>query len=116
MKKTGFEMKETEDGEIVMRGMLTVENASAIRSGILNTLRRRDSLKISIEAAQADVSFLQILCAAHRLARTEKKDFLKGDFSDDFVSSILQAGYARNRGCSPGGETNCLWILGGENE
>ncbi len=116
MKKSGFEIIEREGGEVLMRGRLTVENASAIRSGLLTVLQRRDSVRVSVGTAEVDISFLQILCAAHRMAGEREKSVAKGDYSDGFVSSIMDAGYARNRGCSPGGGTDCLWIVGGEND
>ena len=62
--------------ELVLDGPLTIEKASAIRTKLISTLSRGNEIVISIDAdVPVDLSFLQLLCAAHRSASKLGKAF-----------------------------------------
>ena len=110
-----FTVSELKDNEMVFGGMLTIDNAVAVRGVLLEGLGRRRQIKITVsEDAVVDVSFLQILCSLHRAAITAGKTVTRGGFSAAFVSVIANAGFARNSGCAAGGKNICLWTIGGK--
>jgi ABC-type transporter Mla MlaB component len=101
--------------ELTLAGSLTIENASAIRKKLITALMREDSLRVCIEAdAAVDVSFLQLLCSAHRTASKLGKSFALGQAaSGGFLAAVESAGYFRKRGCARDREETCLWTGGG---
>jgi ABC-type transporter Mla MlaB component len=103
-------------GELTLTGSLTIENASAIRKQLITALMREDALKVCIDAGSAvDVSFLQLLCSAHRTASKLGKSFTLGNAaSGNLLTAVESAGYVRKRGCARDREETCLWI-GGRN-
>jgi anti-anti-sigma regulatory factor len=102
-------------GEVVLGGSLTIENASAIRTKLIATLLREDNIVLCIEAdASVDVSFLQILCSAHRTAPKLGKSFTVRYLDPEkFLLTVENAGYTRKRGCARDRGGNCLWVGGG---
>lgn len=63
-------------GRLAMGGSLTVDNAARIQEELIRVSRESDRIALEIEEdAVADLSFLQILCSAHRTALLEKKTF-----------------------------------------
>ena len=112
-----FTVYESEDGEVTMGGMLTIENAAAVRNALLEIVRRGGRTKITVrEDAVVDLSFLQIICSMCRAAMRERKVVTRGSYSAVFLSAILSAGFARKTGCTAGEENNCLWTIGGKND
>jgi anti-anti-sigma regulatory factor len=103
------------DGELILAGSLTIENASAIRKKLVGTLMSKDAVVVSIDSdAPADISFLQILCSAHQTASTLGKSFsLSYMAAGNFVETVENSGYLRRRGCSKDRGGTCLWVRGG---
>ena len=104
-------------GKITLDGSLTIENASAIRKKLIEVLTKEDALKISVGSdAAVDVSFLQLICSAHRTASKLGKSFALGrDASGNFLAAVENAGYVREHGCAGDREDTCVWI-GGEHD
>ena len=102
-------------GELSLAGSLTIENASELRKKLIAALIREDALKVSVDAdAAVDLSFLQLLCSAHRTASKLGKSFTLGHAaSGNFLTAVESAGYFRKRGCARDREETCLWIGGG---
>ncbi|MDA8104380.1 MAG: STAS domain-containing protein [Nitrospiraceae bacterium] len=103
-------------GELTLTGSLTVANAAAILKIIRETLAREDRLVIRVgEDAEVDVSFLQILCSAHRTA-AELNKCLQLDTGETgkFYSAARAAGYVRTKGCSRDRDGSCLWAREGK--
>jgi anti-anti-sigma regulatory factor len=109
-----FRVTESEKGELIMGGALTIENASEIRSRLIKTLVREHDVVICIAPdASADISFLQILCSAHYTASKLGRSFLLSHGSGDaFLSTVENAGYSRSRGCARDTDKTCLWVRG----
>ena len=102
-------------GQLTLGGSLTIENASVIRNKLIEALMKEDALKVSVDAdAAVDVSFLQLLCSAHRTAsRLGKSITLARDASGNFFAAVESAGYFRSSGCARDREKTCLWTGGG---
>jgi anti-anti-sigma regulatory factor len=106
-----FEIRETgTEGEVVMSGTLTIENASAVRDGILAAFAKTDRIVIALdEDIAVDLAFLQILCSACHTAASAGKIFaLKEGRPGRLSEAAAAAGYLRKRCCSRG--KSCLWI------
>jgi len=101
-------------GELVLAGSLTVENASAIKDILKKTLKEEDVVFVSVDAdALVDISFLQLLCSAHRTAAKLGKPFvLRHKPAGGFSLAVINAGYVRKRGCARDKDGTCLWVGG----
>lgn len=102
--------------DLTMCGSLTVVNAAEILKKIRDALEQTDRLVVTVgEDAGVDVSFLQILCAAHRTAAAQNKCFrLNAGKTPAFEDAARVAGYVRVRGCFRDRDGSCLWARGKE--
>lgn len=98
-------------GTVTFEGELTWDRADSIREKLIREIIDADSVEIRLGRVTAvDLSFLQLLCAAHRSAvRLNKKISLTGRSPLPFKEAVKDAGYARTIGCSPEREESCLW-------
>ncbi len=101
-------------GELKMDGILTVANAATILGKMREALAQTDDLLVTVgEDAEVDVSFLQILCSAHRTAVKMNKCLrLNTPRSRAFDSATRAAGYVRIKGCANDPDGSCLWAGG----
>ena len=102
-----FNIHETgQKGGLTLGGQLRIEHAAEIRDALMNVFQRADCVALTIERdAVADLSFLQVLCAANRTAQGEKKKFEFNSSAAPGVQDMMQeAGFAYERGsfCDPG--------------
>lgn len=111
-----FEITAARPGELAMSGALTVTNASAILQRIRDALVKTDNLIVTVgEDVEVDVSFLQLLCSAHRTALIQNKRFnVNTKKEGTFASIAAAAGFIRSEGCSGDHDSSCLWAGGGE--
>jgi ABC-type transporter Mla MlaB component len=102
------------DKELVLGGPLTIENASVIRKKLISALLRENEIVVSIDAdAPVDLSFLQLLCSAHRSASKLGKSFrLRHQDFGNFSAAVENSGYARKKGCVHDRYGTCLWAGG----
>ncbi|MBI5101001.1 MAG: STAS domain-containing protein [Nitrospirae bacterium] len=110
-----FSCGKSDDGlEFNLGGMLTLENAVAIRGVLSEELKRAGEIVLSLDpASEADVSFFQILCAAHRTALRENRQLvIKNILQAPLASCIDAAGFRREKGCSHDRDGSCLWTGG----
>ncbi len=100
--------------ELVMGTDLTIANAASILKTIREALAKTDHLVITVrDHAEVDVSFLQILCAAHRTAAGQNKCFrLNTEKTRALQVAARAAGYVRIKGCSRDRDGSCLWKRG----
>lgn len=96
--------------EIHWSGDLTIRRIAELKGEVLEALRHGDVL-ICIDAeAQFDLSFLQLLCAAHRTAQREGKSLqLHPDLPASFGELLKSAGFFRHVGCSEDKDDSCIW-------
>lgn len=109
-------LQENDDdrGKLVLQGELTVEQILPVRDNLKNALEAVRSLDIDLEeVTEIDLSFLQILCAAHRTAlKTGKTLKLAGNPPQVFLQAMEDNGYSRQSGCSLDAGKTCLWVSG----
>ncbi len=106
------------EGELIMERALTIDNAAEIRTAISEALAGTDRLILTIgENAAVDVTFLQILCSAHRTAMKADKRLGISTYRESiFFSVVMDAGFDGHEGCSLKLSGGCLWLRGGSNE
>lgn len=100
------------DAVVVLGGRLTASNAGRLHQGLLEAFA--GALRIDLylhDVQEADLSFLQLLCSAHRTAGARGAAFTLGglESADPVRRLIHAAGAERGVGCPEG----CLWTGAG---
>ena len=99
------------EGVLSLTGDLTMVEALDTKNTLLEAIEQVDRLHLDLKAIEAvDVSFIQLLCAAHRECfLSRKKIFVKGDVPGTITEFLETAGYSKHHGCLNGAEASCLW-------
>jgi anti-anti-sigma regulatory factor len=95
-------------------GRLTVDRAAELRARFTEALARPESLAVDVAGAtEVDITFLQLLYAAHKAARLAGKTLTLSPLHPPAMQKALaQAGLCGHAGlCSDGGQP-CLWTGG----
>ena len=103
---------------VVLRGDLTVERAGELKQTLQNAIAAFKSIIIGFEDnLTIDVSFLQLICSAHRSALNFQKDLkLAGAVPEDFTRAIQSVGFTFHAACALNKNRECLMCSGGEHE
>lgn len=99
------------EGVLVLMGNVTIMEALETKEKLLEAIKEVDVLHVDVQAIESvDVTFIQLLCAAHRECFLSKKEvFLQGDLVDTLEEFLERAGYSKHHGCIPGAQASCLW-------
>jgi len=99
------------EGVLSLVGDLTMAEAQETQKVLLEAIEEVDTLHLDLkEIESVDVSFIQLLCAAHRECFLSEKDiFLQGGVSDIIENLLERAGYSKQCGCSSAAKKSCLW-------
>lgn len=94
------------DAVIILEGDLTVDRAGEMRALLLGALNDSESVVIGFkENCKADVSFLQIVCAAYRSALDSGKHLkLDDDIPVGLLNNVLSNGFGRHPVWAPYGK------------
>jgi anti-anti-sigma regulatory factor len=97
-------------------GDLTIENVLELRNNLLNSLDKAEQLLLTFENVTAtDLSFIQLLCSAHRTAvRSEKNLKLDNHRPDVLKAAVRETGFIREKGCVLDTQASCIWKEGWE--
>jgi anti-anti-sigma regulatory factor len=100
-KPTAFEVQRT----------CTIEEAGKIRTLFMEQLAEKNRLVLNLSNVdEVDLSFLQLLCAAHKSASNAGKTFaLEGALSEPLSRKAREAGFACRKECGPHLNGDCLW-------
>ncbi len=99
--------------EHVLEGELTLQNAAAIKELFAKAISgRRKKLAFTFrDVADVDLSFVQILCAAHRAAHEKGKTIeFTGCWPEPFTGLIQEAGLNEHVGCVTDCSLECPWL------
>ena len=104
------------EGVLSLMGNLTMLEAQEAKKALLEAIEEVDTLYLDISGIETvDVSFIQLICAAHRECfLTQKKIYMQGDVSDTMEIFLTKAGYYKQHGCLTGAKTSCLWSTGNQ--
>lgn len=99
-----------------LEGIWTIERACELRQLLLECLNEEQEVIVDVGGVvEVDLSFLQLLCSAHRtFSRHHKQLSLDDDKPEALKEFVKNAGYVRTLGCHQAGGGNCLWIGGWE--
>lgn len=93
---------------LTLDGRLVVSAAEAIRDALLEAFSGAREVEVALrDVREADLSLLQLLCAAHRAADARSLPFAVTGLGDaaPVLRLVREAGVARTAGCPPG----CPW-------
>lgn len=96
---------------VVIRGALTIESASEFKTAILKAFTGAEEVRLQFDSvSDADLTALQILCAAHRSAlRKNLKIGICGEGSEKLLMLAREAGFSTQAGCLDISGASCIW-------
>ena len=102
------------NGIVVINGEMTIENAGEIRKLLLEALTGAEELRLDLKnVTHADLTGLQLICAAHISSIKLGKRFIVNVSDSDPLKKVVQdAGFLRHIGCSVDIGKTCIWTGG----
>ncbi len=97
----------------ILEGDLTLQNSTAIRELFSSSIAGRSkNIAFSFkDVGEVDLSFVQILCAAHRTAHDKGKTIVfSGCWPEAFTDLISEAGLNEHVGCVSDCSIECPWL------
>ena len=110
-----FSCNENDSGTLRLEGDLTIERAAELLEAFRQALAASDQVEMEFgEVGTVDLSCLQLLCAAHRTAVAQGKQFCFTGQRPHFLSEAGQkAGFIRKTKCQMNPDRqDCLWLGG----
>jgi anti-anti-sigma regulatory factor len=103
-----------DNNSIRFAGELTIEHAAELQTVLMESLDRLDRLCLLFENVTAvDISFLQLLCSAHRSAvKNNKILWLDRHRPEPLKLTVIEAGFGRQEGCVLDVHQTCIWKEG----
>lgn len=107
-------VQSNEECVLRLKGSWTIERAHELKQALIETLQGCDRIVIDSAAlTDADLSCLQLLCAAHRTSlKFDKQLTLGEEKSEAFERVVRDAGFVRTLGCHKDPHKSCLWVGG----
>jgi anti-anti-sigma regulatory factor len=107
-----------EDVVLIVEGNLTIERAGELKGTLLKALKDAASIVICFkDDSRIDVSFLQLLCAAHRSACSSGKHLkLVQTIPDTLLKEVRNGGYAHHPVWDCNSNSASVKSQGGRNE
>jgi ABC-type transporter Mla MlaB component len=95
-----------------LEGSWTVRRAHELKQILMDALESAESCVLELEdLEEADISFLQLLCATHRASLRLGKSVMIHDKRSVFLKQLVyDAGFKRNLGCHKDPRVGCLWM------
>lgn len=91
-------------------GELTLENIPGLRNALLERLDQDGNITINLEKIGAvDISFIQLLCSAHRTALSRGKSISLSSYPEPFMKAIKDSGLCSFVCRKNGKRTECMW-------
>ena len=92
---------------------MTINRIRQLRDELEEALGKVKNLMVNIEkATDIDLTFLQLLCSAHRTAVSQNKTLtLSGKINPAMNKAIGENHYLRSAGCILDKTKTCLWMV-----
>ncbi len=99
---------------VCLKGDLTVDHAVEVKQSFVDAMGKAARVSLVFQdITSADLSVLQLICAAHRLAVAANQTMtLDLDGAGAVVAVATDAGYLRRQGCMKQLGQGCLWEKG----
>ena len=97
--------------ELALAGEQTIQRIAELKKQLLAALKEQDRMAINLQdVTRADLTFLQLLCSAHRTAQRSGKRLSVANLSAAVVTAVTDAGFVRNNmACGQDCSDTCLW-------
>jgi anti-anti-sigma regulatory factor len=101
---------------LIVSGSLTVKHAKALKAALLEAVQNAPAVEVDVEnIGDLDVSFVQLVCSAHRMvADLNKQMTITGIDQERFSRMLGRLGFFRHIGCHESTRKSCLWLHGPE--
>ena len=108
---TFFRENDDACGRLVLEGELNLCRIRQLHEELRSSMENVRKLDVDISGVvEADLSFLQLLCSAHRTAvKTGKTLNLMNDIPEAVRQAMEANGYSRQNSCSLDIGKTCLW-------
>ncbi len=105
--------KKAKNGRLILTDELTINRIRQLRDDLDEAQGKVKNLMVDIEkATDIDLTFLQLLCSAHRSAVSQNKTLtLSGKINPAMEKAIRENHYLRQTGCIPDKTNTCLWMV-----
>jgi len=96
---------------LIFTGALDLPNVCKVHQALSEAIRNYTHIVVHIkQAAGMDLSFLQLICSAHRTAISQKKHFSLALEGNDRINEVLMlSGFDRHCGCGSDEVEPCIW-------
>jgi anti-anti-sigma regulatory factor len=113
----GYSAQDAHGKTLEIEGECTLDRAVELKSLLLEALQDGGDLLLKLDKVTAvDLSFLQLLCSAHRAALRCGKGFaLHPQHPVAFIEAAEGAGFLRTMGCHDALDKECLFMEVSEN-
>ena len=108
-------IEDSQKGKIlVLIGGLCIQDADEFRTLLVQSIDTTDVLTIDVASVtEMDLSFLQLLCSAHRTAIEQNKRLeLDKKWPEPCVQAIQESGYTHQAACGFNKNNDCMWTKG----
>ena len=94
---------------IKVGGSLSVESTAELHKVLLSEIEKGAGVSLDLSnVSDVDAAGLQLLCSAHKTARTSGIELTIEAATDDLWDHVDRSGFVHSRGCSKDFEP-CLW-------
>ena len=99
--------------KLILEGEAKIENIAEIKEKFIEILNSAEGLELDYQGLKdTDLSFLQLLCSAHRTFMSKGKYFkFAGDVTEELAKNVDKHGYRRHVGCKYDKDCTCIWKL-----
>ncbi len=96
---------------MIFTGALDLPNAGKVHQALSEAIRNYTQVAVHIrQVTGMDLSFLQLICSAHRTAISQKKNFSLALEGNDRIKEVLMlSGFDRHCGCGSDEVEPCIW-------
>lgn len=105
---------ENDDAEKIslqVTGDMTVQHTGELHRKLLEFLERGKDVELKLgEIENADITFLQLLCSAHRTYLSKDKMLTVTGKRNELLEMKKLSGFVRHKGCSRDKFTNCILV------
>lgn len=98
--------------EITLEGELLIERAAELKDKVSRALEGSPVLTIDLGGAtDMDLSFLQLLCSAHKAAMEGGKTLRLRGGAETFGRRVIEAGFNRKQACDKEADSMCFFAV-----
>jgi hypothetical protein len=102
---------------VAISGIITIGNIVELHTQLRDILNTAEAVDIEVGIIEdADLTFLQLLCSAHRAFLSRNKQFNVTGLKNELLSRENFAGFIREKGCTRDKFHNCALVKEKQND